>query len=144
MFDASKLEELENGGKSNGVVSKTTLSGLNIHELLALRAEIDAYLPEKAMKDMNLEEELMMQYHQTKALLAEVIVDTGTPTNQKAQVINTCNNILAEITKSQTVLYNSQRLKVMEQALINALNGVDPVISDKFFALYSAELEKVS
>lgn len=141
LFDKSAFKSVSIESESNQIVSDKTLSGMNLHELLALVAKIEVYLPSKSLKDMNLEDELLIQYQQTKALLASIIDDVGTPANQRAQVINSCSSILAQITKTQTDLYNSERLKVLEQALINALKTVPESVSEKFFENYERQLE---
>lgn len=143
MFDEIKLKNMENADNSARKPEGKTLSGMNLHELLALRAEIDTYLPSQNLQDVNLEGELLTQYHQTRALLASIIQDELTPANQKAQVINTCSSILSEITRTQTSLYNAERLKVMEQAVINALKSAPTEVSDLFFANYERELATV-
>jgi len=140
MFDQEALRNKRSTPEVAEVSSKNTLSGLNVHELLALRADIDTFLPSQSIMEMDLESELLLQYHQTKALLAAVISEDDTPANQKAQLVNTCSSILNQITKSQTDLYNGERLKIMEQALINALKGVPDDVSEKFFSNYEREL----
>ncbi|MDI1362525.1 hypothetical protein [Methylotenera sp.] len=140
MFDRKAMKAEKKEVKPVESTRDLTLSGLTIHELLAKRAEIDTYLPSTSLIDLDLEHELLMQYHQTKALLAEVIKDEQTPANQKAQIVNTCSNILSEITKSQATLYNAERLKIMEQCLTNALKEMPTEVSEKFFLNYEREL----
>lgn len=141
MFDKEALKNRDKETKPEEKTWGTTLSGLNLHELMALRAQIDANLPSTAIIDMDLSGELMLQYLQTKTLLASIIDDEGTPANQKAQVINTCSAILGNITKTQTQLYNAERLKIIEQCLMNALKGTTKPVQEKFFENYSRELE---
>ena len=143
MFDEKAAKERLNSLDSPQKPLGKTFSGMNLHELLAVRAEIDTYLPAQELKDVDIEGELLMQFHQTKALLASVIDDVDTPANQKAQLVNTCSSILSEITKSQTSLYNAERLKIMEQALINALKTVPDSISEAFLDNYERELERM-
>lgn len=141
MFDKEALKNRDKETKTEEKTWGTTLSGLNLHELMALRAQIDANLPSTAIIDMDLSGELMLQYLQTKTLLASIIDDEGTPANQKAQVINTCSAILGNITKTQTQLYNAERLKIIEQCLMNALKATTKPVQEKFFENYSRELE---
>ncbi len=141
MFDLDKAKNGMQEAKESRNLSAKTLSGMNIHELLALKAQIDTFLPSQTLVDMDLEGELLMQYHQTKLLLSSVIDDEETPANQKAQLMNTCSAILTQITKSQSDLYNGERLKILEQALINALKTVDTDIAERFFVNYERELK---
>jgi len=140
VFNQEELRNKRSNPPPEEVSMKKMLSGLNVHELLALRLEIDAFLPSQSIMDMDLESELLLQYQQTKTLLASIVDDDETPANQKAQVINSCSSILAQITKSQTDLYNGERLKIMEQALINALKTVPTEVSDDFFVNYEREI----
>lgn len=144
MFDQEAHKKNISNPLFEEVPSKKTLSGLNVHELMKLRAEIDTYLPSLSIMDMDLEGELLMQYAQTKALLASVVDDEVTPANQKAQLMNTCSAILTQIIKSQTDLYNGERLKVMEQCLMNALKTVTDEVSIKFFDNYERELSTLA
>lgn len=144
MFDQAMLKNASKADFLSEKPSKVTLSGLNIHELMALRSEIDTFLPSLSIMDMDLEGELLLQYAQTKALLASVVEDSETPANQKAQLMNTCSAILTQITKSQSDLYNGERLKIMEQALINAMKTVPTDVSEKFFESYERELQALN
>lgn len=94
------------------------LSKRPIHELLAMRRRIDDVLPPRTLKQMNLEEELLLLYHQSKALLNDVVAEQGVPANQKAQVANTCAANLKELARLQLDVYKSERMKVIEQALV--------------------------
>jgi uncharacterized protein (UPF0147 family) len=141
MFDKNDLKNRVVEKKESNSPSKRELSGLTVHELIALRAEIDTFLPSMSMSDMNMEQELLLQFQQTKTLLNTILTDEEVPANQKAQVINTCNAILTEITKTQSSLYNAERLKIMEQCLTNALKSAPTEVSDKFFESYERELK---
>lgn len=140
MFDKESLKNRDKTVKPVVSSRDLSLASLTLHELIAKRAEIDTFLPSLTIMEMDLEQELLMSYHQTKALIADVIKDDETPANQKAQLVNTCNSILTQITKSQTDLYNSERLKIMEQCLSNALKNAPDNVSEKFFMDYEREL----
>mgnify|MGYP003605774980 CR=1 FL=1 len=142
MIDKEKLQQRISGDQQQEPSSmKKTFSGLTIAELLTMKAEIEAYLPSTSIMDLNLEGELLMQYAQTKELLNLVIGDEAVPANQKSQIINSCSAILSNLTKSQTELYNGERIKIMEQCLINALKSLPDDVSDRFFEAYARELK---
>lgn len=112
------------------------LAPFSLDELLALRAQIDARLPATALADLDLEEELVIQFQQTKGLLNRVIADENVPANQKAQVTNSCSSILGQITRMQTELYSAERVKALEAALIKSLLTLPEPAQIQFFAEY--------
>lgn len=103
--------------------------------LLELRANIDKLLTIK-LEDLNLAEELALQFKQAKALYSEVVDDTDTGANQKAAVLNTVNTIIASITKSQAELYSAERLKRIEAATLKALKSLPKKNQEEFMELY--------
>jgi len=112
------------------------LAPFQLDDLLALRSQIDERLPARALVDLDLEEELVIQFQQTKGLLNRVMIDEGVPANQKAQVINSCSSVLGQITKMQTELYSAERVKALEAALIKTLLTLPEATQIAFFAEY--------
>lgn len=112
------------------------LAPFQLDDLLALRSQIDARLPARALADLDLEEELVIQFQQTKGLLNRVMIDENVPANQKAQVINSCASVLGQITKMQTELYSAERVKALEAALIKALLTLPEATQLAFFIEY--------
>jgi len=112
------------------------LAGLGPDALLDLRGRIDAHLPALKLTDLNLETEIVIQYQQAKALLGRVIASDTVPTNQKAQVANSCTAILDQLSKMQIRLYSSERFKAIEQVLIKALRTLPTATQEQFFVDY--------
>jgi hypothetical protein len=109
---------------------------MSVGQLLELRARVQARLPMK-LSDLDLEAELMLQYTQGKLLLNLVSTDEDTPANQKAQVQNSCAATLEQLVKLQTRLYDAERMKRIEQALIKAVKAHLPLEGqEQFFAAY--------
>ena len=80
------------------------------------------YLPEHgSLKSLDLDAELYNSYAKAKNYLAEVQADGEVPPNQLAQLMNTITTILKEIVKMQTDLYNAERVKKLEAAMIQAI-----------------------
>lgn len=94
----------------------------------------------KTLQDLNLEEALLTQYNNTTALLEAAINDPDIPLNQKAQTINSITTILAQITKSQTDLYNAERLKKLEAVLTQTLKTLPKETQLAFLDLYENAL----
>lgn len=112
------------------------VSKLDLNGLLSLRMRIDAQLPARALADVNLEEELVIQFTQVKTLLDTVITDDDIPANQKAQVANSCSSLLGQLTQMQSKLYDAERVKALEAALIKALLTLPEATQKSFFAEY--------
>lgn len=91
------------------------------------------------LKDLNLEAELLSQYEKAQDLLR---FSDDEPLNQRAQTLNAITNILQAIIKSQQDLYNVERLKSLENALITTLQGF-PDIKHQFLEAYEKELKKI-
>lgn len=119
------------------IPSGDPLDGLDVMGLIALRAQIDARLPPLSISDTNLEEELVLQYHAAKALVAAAARDVGVPTNQKAQVQNSCAAILKTLADVKTAVYNSERVQAIQQALEKAFQGETEEVKKRFFERYA-------
>lgn len=110
---------------------------LDIANLLELRAKIDAALPALALKDMNLEEELVIQFLTAKTLQTTV-VSSDEEANKKAQTVNTCASALQALIKMQTEFHTAERLKAIEARLIKALDKVPKKYLEEFFEWYES------
>jgi hypothetical protein len=55
---------------------------------------------------------------------------------QKAAVANACSSSLAQLVKMQTELHNAERLKMIEQALIQVMRDQPEAIQLAFFDKY--------
>lgn len=137
MFNAEKLQEPDTNAASAGPPkSEDPLAGLDQNGLLALRAKIDLQLPPVSLTDIDLEEETLRQYQQTRALFSTIIGSTDTPANQKAQLANSCTTILQQLTLLQSKLYSSERLKAIEQTLIKVVKTLPREAQEQFFVDY--------
>lgn len=95
------------------------------------------YIPEQgSLKNLNLDAELYNAYAKAKNYLADVQSDEGIPPNQLAQLMNTISAILKEIVKMQTDLYNAERVKRLEAAMIQAIKLAPPESQQTFLEEY--------
>ena len=118
------------------------LDHFSLHDLLKLRGDIERRLPARSIKDINLSQELVLQFLAAQELQNEVIRDDETAANQKAQVANSVAAILGQIAKLQQEIYTTERLKTIEAKLIEALNAVPREVQEQFFEVYEALLEQ--
>lgn len=83
--------------------------------------------------------ELAMLYGAAKGLLDDTLCNEDTPANQKAQVLNAAASALQQIAKTRTDLFNSERIRRMEQILIRTLREF-PELATSFLAMYERNL----
>lgn len=107
----------------------------------------DEYVPPSApqsqlteLKQLNLDGELLANYEAAKSYLEEIRYDSEVMPNQVAQVMNTINSILKEIVKMQTELYDAERVKKIEAAVISVMKRQPKEVQDRFFDEYESTL----
>lgn len=97
---------------------KIIWKGMSVAELTRHMAELRACLPPTELVDINVEEELLMQYAVMKEFQTEVITDTKTAANQRSQVGSAVSKLILDIADRQKEVYSSERIKRLETALI--------------------------
>lgn len=80
----------------------------------------------KSLGKFNLEEKLLAQFAAVEKLRDLTLKDKTTPVNQKAQVFNSCTQILNHLARLMTEVYNAERLKKFEAALLYTLDTMAP------------------
>jgi len=113
-----------------------------LQALLAERARIDSMLPPRTFSDINVEEELMLQYALAKELQVNVMASADVPANQQAQVMNTCASTLAKIQDTQSKFYSQERFKRIEAMLISQLKKWPIEMATDFINEYATMLEE--
>ena len=101
-----------------------------------------AYLPitdaPKSFNEIKLEEEVLSMYHQAKHWLAELYLnkeELSSPTSI-ASAVTAVNAALKELVKMQESIHNQEKLKKMEEAMIEAMKLAPSDIQDAFLAKY--------
>lgn len=102
-------------------------------ELLTLRAMIDDRLPVTKLKHINLHQESVIQYMQSRKLLNDIMSDTEVPPNQKAQVNNSVQSNLAYLDRMQKETYTSERNKQLEYLVVRFINELEDTEAKKNF-----------
>jgi hypothetical protein len=142
LFDASKLNQpIRPAGAASTIGALATMT---LAELLELRAAVDSHLPARSLSELDLEEEVLLQFARTKGLYDDVIKDDKTPANQRAQVANSCTAILDQLIKMQKALYSAERVKAIEGALIRTLKEFPEAQQTRFFELYERALSNIA
>lgn len=138
---ASGEEEIDtDAGPTTG--QRLQIDLLSEEQLLELRAEIDQLLPTKALTDLNMERELVLQLTTVQHLQMAVLRDKSVPANQKAQTVNSVAASLQALAKLQTEVYTSERLKTLEHILIKTLQTLPTAAQEEFLQAYEGAIAK--
>ena len=93
-----------------------------------------------SLQSLNLDNELYTTYAKAKNYLADLQFEDNVAPNHIAQVFNTISTILKEIVKMQTDLYNAERVKKLEAAMISAIKKAPLEAQVEFFEQYEKSL----
>lgn len=116
------------------------LRGMGTAELIELRDRIDQMLPFTSLKEVDLEEQLLLQFMSMRELQTKVLGDEALPLNQRASVANSVVAILAKLTELQGEVYTHERLKTIENTLLRRIRGLPVEVVEAFLADYEADL----
>lgn len=112
------------------------IDNLTLQQLLTLRNEVEKRLPVKNLREINLARELVLQLQSNQELQNRCMQDTEIPANQLAQVSNSTAAVLQQLVKLQETVYSTERLKRIEQKLIETLNTLPPEVQEAFLEAY--------
>lgn len=105
-------------------------------QLLRWYEEIRNHLPGFELTALNVEEELLLQFHTLRLLQKAALNDKDVPTNQRTQVANAVGASLVQIAKLQIDVYSSERFKAIELLLIRVLNKLPEEVASVFISEY--------
>jgi predicted O-linked N-acetylglucosamine transferase (SPINDLY family) len=118
-----------------------------MHESLAPPPKADkpkeeeevVFSPVVALEELDLADELYSHYIAARRMFE---ASKKEPLNQRAQTINSVVNVLGRIATIRTELFNSERMKKMEEVLIKVLKDF-PEVSESFITAYEEALSEV-
>lgn len=88
------------------------------------------------MREINLARELVLQLQANQELQNRCLASADTPANQVAQTMNSTAAVLQQLIRLQTEVHNSERLKKIEQKLIETLNTLPSDVQEAFLETY--------
>lgn len=112
----------------------------SVADLVAWRDQITAVLPPLSLAEMNMEEEVLLQYHSLRALQNDVLGDEAIPLNQRAQIANSVTGALTKLVDMQSSVYTQERFKAIEGLMIRHLNRLPAEAAEAFIAEYEKYL----
>lgn len=110
-------------------------------DLLDLRHYIDTRL-HLDIADINLVDEISVQFRQAKAMMDQVQKDNTIPTNQKAQLFNSLRSQLDQIFKQQVAIWSMGRLRDIETATVKACKLMTAEQKEAFMSVYGRYLKE--
>ena len=113
---------------------------LPVDVLIKYRDEITQCLPALTLSEVNLEEELLLQFQTLRVLQTEVLNDETIPLNQRAQVANAVGNTLDRLIGAQSEVYDQERFKSIENVLIRHLRKLPEAFAEDFLKDYERVL----
>ncbi len=140
MFDSSEKPSLDQDSRSS--VPRFNWEALSIPDIIELYDQIRQHLPPVALKDMDIEEEMLLQFHTLRALQTELLNDDEQPLNQRVALANAVTSNLGKLGDLQQSIYTSERFKLIETLLIRMLSAMPADVSAQFLADYEALLTK--
>lgn len=121
-------------------------TAMEADDLIKYRDEITEALRSKvAMKldTVNLEEELLLQMHISRGMQTEFKDDDDIPLSQRVALVNSVNSVIERLIKLQAEVYDSERFKAIENALIRAMDLVPEDVAAKFLVEYEQIVNSV-
>lgn len=95
-----------------------------------------------SIETLDSQTELIHQFNRAKRLQTDTINNNTISPEKRAAVIRTVTVILSHIVRSQTELYNAERLKRLERALITVVKTLPKEAQEAFFNEYERELAR--
>jgi hypothetical protein len=88
-------------------------------------------------------EELNEHYQAVIRTRDDLIDNPDVKGSEKAALLNATTTIIRELAKMQTDLYNSGRIALLQQAIIEALKEVDPALQSRTMAILEEKLARL-
>lgn len=114
------------------------LGSLDQGQLSVLSRKLAGLVPSapSELSELNLERELVSQFHLVKDLQDTVLHDEEIPLNQRSQLAGQVASTLQQLIKMQVDLARDEQLKRIEAALLDAIAGLPDETKTAFFAQY--------
>lgn len=113
-----------------------------VTELVRQMDAIRQHLPPLSIKDISMEEEVLLQLHTLRQLQSELLDDDEIPLNQRVQLANSVSGALKTLGELQNTLFSSERYKKIENLLVQTLNKLPEDVASSFLDDYEALLRK--
>ena len=118
-----------------------SLDNMSELELFGLYEEVKARLPKPRLAKIDVLNEALLAHAKAKLVEAQAAADKTVPYNQKAQVLNTLSATIKALGALQNNLYDSERVKAIEQTIIGIMRDMPKELKDTFFEVYEPAIK---
>jgi hypothetical protein len=108
-----------------------------VTELVKHLDDIRAHLPNLEIKDISIEEQVLLQLHVLRQLQGDCLDDESIPLNQRVGLANSVSAVLKSLGELQNEIWTSERFKRIENSLIRALNTLPKEAAASFLEDYA-------
>ena len=147
MFESDDREvSIAGKAKEEGPRSRTRFNWktMPVSELLGHYEDIRQALPPSRLEDLNMEEELTLQFHTMKSLQADCLSEEETPLNQRVALANSVASLLDRLIEAQGKVYDQERFKAIENLLIRHARQMPEELAERFLSEYADLLDRFS
>lgn len=95
---------------------------------------------ELEVKNLNLTEEVGLQFKQAKFFLSTLMTDEDIPANHKAQALNTVTRLLHTMTDMREKIYGQERQKKFDAAWLRTMRELPKHQQETFMELFGEHL----
>ena len=141
-LDFIPAPSMQGGGYEEATISVTEkyldvkLEEIPLADRIDLYEALKGALPPHKLQDLDLAQELVLQFMRVKELQSITLADRLTKANQKAQVANAVAGILGQLTRMQTELHTAERFKSIEGLMIRYFKKLPVDVVTKFLEDY--------
>lgn len=96
------------------------------------------------LEKIDLSEEIVKHFAKTKQMIEQALQDPDAKAGEKASAVRTLNDLLSQLVRLQADIYNINRLRAQEFALIESLQVLPEDTKEHFFRLYEEKLSEFS
>lgn len=114
------------------------LDQIPVPDLIDLYEAIRNALPAHKLQDIDLAQELVLQFMKVKDLQATTHSDLRAKASEKAAVANSVATILAHLTRLQTELHTAERFKLLENNMIRQFKKLPADVVEAFLDEYES------
>ena len=92
------------------------------------------------IEQLDLSTEIITHFASVKDIFQDAIDGADTTTSQKASAAKVINELLSQLTRMQAEIFNIDRVRAMENALIESLASLPETTKEDFFRVYEEKL----
>ncbi len=114
----------------------TQLEDIPVADLIDLYEGIKSALPAHKLQDIDLAQELVLQFMRVKELQSDTLSSSRSKGSDKTSAANAVATMLAHLTRLQTELHTAERYKALETIMIRQFKKLPADVVEEFINEY--------